>query len=576
VRKYQDISQTWGKLSKLLPKQHKKKYGTMIVLSLLSALLEVVGVSILLHTILSILKPEFIQHNVLTSFLYHRLGVTDNRMFVLVITSLLFVIYVLKNTVLVQMNKRQVKLAFSITDYISGARYKQEMNQNLAYFKRRPSAEIINELTASTFSFSESILIASVVFLSELTVIVLLLGAILFYKPLLFLFTFFSVIPSAVLLIYVNKKKLAREGREVHELVGQVYTNISEMTAGIANIKLWNGSDYFHTKFERMKASLYELKASIYVKSNYMPMRIYEVIAITGILCVVLYGTLGDKGISSVISYISIYAGVSFRLLPSINRVIGTSNTLSTNSHILDFLVQEDNDEDRIKDEPVVFDKYIELSGIHFGYTPEQRILENINLKIAKGDFIGIVGNSGSGKSTLVNVLASLLSHTEGRLLVDGLPLRSSQQNQYRYLFSYVKQDVFMINDTILNNVAFVDESPNLERVLSCLDKVNLTEWIKTLSDGIYTPVGELGNHVSGGQRQRIAIARALYKDAEIFIFDEVTNNLDMHSRQQTLKAIEILKETGNTAIFITHKEDELKMCDHVYSLEENSLIEVC
>jgi ABC-type multidrug transport system fused ATPase/permease subunit len=138
-----------------------------------------------------------------------------------------------------------------------------------------------------------------------------------------------------------------------------------------------------------------------------------------------------------------------------------------------------------------------------------------------------------------------------------------------------VKQDVFMINDTILHNVAFVDESPDLERVLSCLDKVNLTEWIKTLSDGIYTPVGELGNHVSGGQRQRIAIARALYKDAEIFIFDEVTNNLDMYSRQQTLKAIEILKETGKTAIFITHKEDELKMCDHVYSLEENSLIEV-
>jgi ABC-type multidrug transport system fused ATPase/permease subunit len=104
---------------------------------------------------------------------------------------------------------------------------------------------------------------------------------------------------------------------------------------------------------------------------------------------------------------------------------------------------------------------------------------------------------------------------------------------------------------------------------------VNLTEWIETLSDGIYTPVGELGNQVSGGQRQRIAIARALYKDAEIFIFDEVTNNLDTHSRQQTLKAIEILKETGKTAIFITHKEDELKMCNRVYSLEKNSIIEV-
>ena len=573
--KYRAISHTWQKLRGLLTKEYKKKYYAMVVLSLASALLEVVGVSILLHTILSILKPEFIQDNVLTSFLYDGLGITDNRMFIMVITSLLFILYVLKNVLLVQMNKRQVKLAFEITNHISGVQYNHVMNQNLAYFKRRPSAEIINELVASTFSFSEGILINSVIFLSEVAVIILLLGAILIYNPFLFLFTFLCLIPSALVLMYVSRKRLKEEGRKVHELTSKVYTNISEVTGGIANIKLWNGSAYFEKRFESMKKDLYEYKASIYVKSNYIPLRIYEVIAITGVLCVVLYGILGDKEISSVISYISIYAGVSFKLLPSINRVIGTSNTLSTNAHILDFLALEESDVDHTQDEPIVFRNHIELKGVNFAYNQEVQTLKNINLKISKGDFIGLIGKSGTGKSTLVNVLTSLLYHTEGELLIDGLPLRSSQESAYRYLFSYVKQDVFMVNDTILQNVAFVDESPDMERVLSCLAKVNLTDWIETLPNGIYTSVGELGGRVSGGQRQRIAIARALYKDAEIFIFDEVTNNLDTYSREQTLKAIEILKEAGKTALFITHKEDELKLCNRVYSLENKCLVKV-
>jgi ABC-type bacteriocin/lantibiotic exporter with double-glycine peptidase domain len=132
-----------------------------------------------------------------------------------------------------------------------------------------------------------------------------------------------------------------------------------------------------------------------------------------------------------------------------------------------------------------------------------------------------------------------------------------------------------MINDTILQNVAFVDDDPNMARVLDCLATVNLTEWLESLPHGVYTSVGELGNQISGGQRQRIAIARALYKDADIFIFDEVTNNLDSYSKEQTLNAIHLLKTVGKTAIFITHKDDELNLCDSVYSIKDKSLVKI-
>ena len=159
--------------------------------------------------------------------------------------------------------------------------------------------------------------------------------------------------------------------------------------------------------------------------------------------------------------------------------------------------------------------------------------------------------------------------------MIDGKKLEPGNYAAYRFLFSYVEQEVFMLNDSVLRNVAFLDPNPDLDKARECIEKVNLTTWLDGLPIGWDTKVGELGNHISGGQKQRIAIARSLYKDAEVFIFDEVSNNLDTYSKEQTLIAIRELKKEGKTAILITHKEDELQFCDTVYTLKNGQLIQV-
>ena len=570
------ISGTWSKLAVVLDRDHKKRYAIMVGLSMVSAILEILGVSLLLHTILSILKPEFIQHNVFTSFIYNELGLTDSRTFLLVISILLFALYVIKNIVLVQVNKLQVRYAFNITDDLSGKHYKKIARKELLYFKNNKSAQVINELMATTLSFPEGILLSSIMLISELFIVIIMLGAILVYKPFLFLFTFLTVFPVAGLLVFVNRKRLSKKGAKVHHIIPQVYENISELTNGISNIKLWNGMDYFEKKYTELKRESYRLKESIYVSSQFVPIRIYEVIAISGILCVVFYGVLGNQSISSVISYISIYAGVSFRLLPSVNRIITTSNTLSTNGYILDYLAENEDEPEAAlaKEEVMSFEENIELRDVSFSYVNNDHIFNNLNLKVDKGSFVGILGSSGVGKSTLVNIFSSLIKPTSGELKIDGNTLSDNDLTSFRFLFSYVKQDVFMLNTTIIDNVAFLDENPDFEKAQHCLDMVNLREWIEGLDKKWDTPVGELGTQISGGQRQRIAIARALYKDSEIFIFDEVTNNLDAYSKEQTLLAIANLKTQGKTAVFITHKNDELQLCDKIYTLKEGRLHE--
>lgn len=547
----------------------------MIVLSIFIAFMEIAGIGLLLHTILSILKPSFIQHNVLTRFLYNELNITDQKTFIMVITTILFVVYLAKNLILVQVNKLQVNWAYGITSNLAGEHYKYIASRNLRYFHDRKSADIINEIAAITISFTDSILLASIMMLAEICIVLLMLIAILVYNPFLFIFSFASIIPAAAFLVYLNKKSLGKHGARIHTLFPLLYENISELTSGIAQIKLWNSANFSFQKYEEIKEEIYSLSKSIYIKSHHIPPRIYEVVAIAGILCVVLYGVLGDIGDSAIVTSISIYAGVSFRLLPSMNRVISASNSLATHSYILDFIESSEKGqiEEEIKD--LGFQHSLKLKDVSFGYSNNELILEQLNLNVKKGEFIGLIGSSGAGKSTLVNVLCSLLELKNGQVLLDGLEITKKERASYQYMFSYVKQEVFMLNTSILNNVAFLDDEPDEEKVWSCLEKVNLVDWVKGLPNGIHTSVGEVGKQVSGGQRQRVAIARALYKNTSIFIFDEVTNNLDRYSKEQTLATIELLKKEGKTAVFITHKEDELRLCDAVYSIENKKLVQV-
>ncbi len=467
MNKISNIAETWVRLFAVFTKKQKTQYLAMVVWGIVNALLEFAGIAILLHTILSILKPDFIAHNFFTSFLSKTFGITDQLHFVVLISFILLLAYVLKNALIIIINKIQVKFAFDVTDEISTKRYEEIAHNDLLYFSNRKSSEIINELFGALLFLPESTIIPSILLLSEVSILVLALGAVLFYNPVLFVFTILSIVPAAVVLIYINRKTLGKQGRQIHTITPDLHENISELAVGVADIKLWRGVDRFKKQFNLRKDEFFRLKQSMYINSNFIPLRIYEVIAIFGILCVVLYTVTANEGSDNLISYISIYAGVSFRLLPSVNRIIGSFNTLSQYRFKLDYLIPENlnNDVDLGEEQhdSIDFTESIELSDISFGYREGNELLANLKLKLNKGDFVGLVGPSGSGKSTLINIITSLISATSGTLKIDGQELREEQTDAFRFLFSFVKQNVFMLNKSILANIAFLEDEENID-----------------------------------------------------------------------------------------------------------------
>ncbi|MDG1045720.1 MAG: ABC transporter ATP-binding protein [Bacteroidia bacterium] len=561
------------KFNHLLDDDSRKKYSLIIFLSIVNAILELAGVSLLLYTILAIFEPDFIEKFQLTSYLYYSMNVNSPQFFVLFLTGGLFLLYVIKNILLIQISKLQIRYSFSINEQISNDYYRDLIESDLVYFNSQDSTHIMNNIMGATLNFSESILLSSVLFISEWFIVTILLGAVLIFQPWLFLFVFIVLVPTAGALVYFNKKSIEEISKEEHELIPKIYDNINHLTRGISTIKLWSSESYFIKNYQVFRDRVYTLKSSIYLKSNYIPVRTYEVIAIAGLLCVVVYGTYVDLEVSSIVAYISIYAAVSFRILPSINRIITSSNNLASRSHVLDYLIANKTDNKIYnRQNQLEFNHQIELSKADFFYSGCDPILSSVSMTVSKGDFIGLIGESGSGKSTVLLLVSSLLIAQKGQLKIDGVSIDSSNVSDYRYLFSYVNQDVFMLNDTILKNIAFADANPNQAKIKDCLNKVNLTNWVESLPNGIHTSIGELGSQISGGQRQRIAIARALYKDSEIFLFDEISNNLDEESKAEILKTMKAIKREGKTAIFVTHNREELEICNVIYSIENNKI----
>lgn len=563
------------KFSYLMDKNSIKKYVLMLFFSLISAFLELIGVTLLLYTILAIFEPNFIDKFQFTNYLYHALKIESLELFILFLTGGLFLLYVIKNIILVQISKIQIKNSFEINAQITDDYYRDLVGSDLIYFSSNDSTRILNDVIGATLNFSESILLSSILFISEWFIVTILFGMVLVFQPWLFLFLFIVLVPTAGLLIYFNKKSIEKISKQEHELAPKIYENVNYLTRGISSVKLWNRESYFYKNYQSVRNQMYDLKSSIYLKSNYIPVRTYEVIAIAGLLCVIIYGIYSGMQIPTIVAYISIYAAVSFRILPSINRIITSSNNLASRSHVLDYLIaSKANKEIAKRQTQLAFNRTIELSKADFSYPDRDPVLRAVSLQIPKGQFIGFLGSSGSGKSTLLHIVSSLLPTKNGELKIDGVDIDSSNLTAYRYLFSYINQDIFMLNESILTNISFADDNPNLDKVNTCLKRVNLYRWVDSLPNGIYTSIGELGGKISGGQRQRIAIARALYKDSEIFLFDEISNNLDEESKNEVLKTMQSLKEEGKTALFVTHNKEELKICDVVYAIENQQIIE--
>jgi len=289
-----------------------------------------------------------------------------------------------------------------------------------------------------------------------------------------------------------------------------------------------------------------------------------------------------DTPNSEIIILLSFYLVASYRLVPSINKIFVSYQSIKFGKPSIPKIMEYYNlstdtfihNEKTTKS--LIFQKHLELKNISFGYKKNINIIENLNFKINKNEIIGIIGESGSGKSTVVNLLVNLLKPDKGQIILDNKIIEHSiELKRYQNLFSISTQDPYLVEGTIKDNIVFGSKDDYSEKkIYEVINFAKLDKMIKELPFGLDTFVGSTIKQLSSGQKQRISIARTLYSNRDIIIFDEATNALDEENEQSIFEKLKKLKKI-KTIIIISHNKENLKICDKVFQFQDKKLKEI-
>lgn len=363
--------------------------------------------------------------------------------------------------------------------------------------------------------------------------------------------------------------------RQFHERLRMKCVN--ESLGGIKHVKTFQVEDHFLNKYKtHTDLSLHMLQRNWFLKN--LTRFWLEILAIAALFILLLGMIFQGKTISQIIPVIGLFAAVAFRLMPSANRMLAALQQIRFGVAITDDLQNEFSYDSTLQkvglNSTLSFAHQITFENISYRYpSSDSYAIKSFSLNINKGQMIGIVGESGSGKSTVVDIILGMLKPQEGRFLVDGKDIFYNL-NAWKKLVGYVTQDVFLLDDTVLNNIAFGISSENIDMdaVERACKLAQLEKIIGNLPLGLNAQVGENGENLSGGQKQRIAIARALYHDPEIIIMDEATSALDMETENELMAAINAIKHK-KTIILIAHRLTTLSGCDVIYELSNGTVV---
>lgn len=557
----------------LLDSKEKNRLIILIILLFFGMLMEVIGIGLLLPFLEIISDENITLKYPIFENIFSALSVENYNDQVYFFLTLIFLIYLIKSIYLIFLNYRQFSFLQKLNARISSELFKIYLNQQYLKFTNLKTSNLIKHLT-SDMSFFYTFSSGMLSFITEIGLLLAIMMTILFIEPagaisIGFLFVVFSLV-----LYFLSKSKINNWGYIRNNLLEKI-SNISlEGFNGFKELLIFNKTEYYTSDYSKKRFMLSNIQAKMSTLSI-IPRYYLEFISIIVFIVFIIYSISVGNDIKSLIPVIGVFIAASFKMIPSVNKIIIALNNIKFYSNSINILQNEFELIDHLRnneyevDNLDSFNDYVHFKDISFGYNKEdKKVLENINLKIKKGECIGIVGKSGAGKSTLVDIIVGVLHPNKGEIFVDNNKFEYIP-NSFKQELSYISQNVFLFDASIADNIKMNDlkyDENQKNHIIQAIKSADLFEMINQLPMGIDTMVGENGINLSGGQKQRIAIARALYRKSKILVLDEATSNLDNITERKIINSINAL-HGRLTIIIVSHRKSILEKCDNIYEI---------
>jgi ABC-type multidrug transport system fused ATPase/permease subunit len=494
-------------------------------------------------------------------------GIVVGLLFVLKNVYLLYINYILHKFIY---NKYVLISTKLLRRYIEMP-YINHLQTNSSYLQRNINTEV--------FWLFANILVPGITLLTEVIIVFSIISALIFIEPaktLVLISAFGSIL---LIVMFVIKRKMDAMGIVSQQYFGEMIKSVNQSLGGIKLTKVSRASDYFVNIFNN-NVKRYSFNTANLKNISQWPRYLIEVIVVLGIVIAVIVTTYDNLDSKLDLSQLSFFGLAAVRLMPSFNRITSSYTNIRYYSASLDIVFNELNTSNSDKEEVdidrdnfMTFSQDIVFDNVSYQYPGSlKHSIKNLSFKIKKGKSIALIGESGCGKTTIVDLICGLLKPNNGLIMADGKNIFSNL-HEWRGMVSYVPQDIYLLDDSLRNNIAYGVNSEDIDDnlIVRVSKLAMLDNYIDELEFGYETMIGENGVKMSGGQRQRLGIARALYNQPKILILDEGTAALDNKSQEYVINSINSMVDEI-TVITIAHRLDTVKNCDLILLIEKGSV----
>ena len=543
----------------ILPAAFRKR-GVGVALSIfLRAVLDFAGVAVLVPVLAGLLEKR------------------EDPMSVLPVALGALGFIVLKGVAVTFLTKFRSRYVFSLYSELSGQVLERFLRKGLLFIRQSDSVDLANKVNAVTMVFASGVILALLNIMSALILLTIILAALFVYDAVSTLLLMAVIGPLMVGYSCLIRRRMKNLGAEENAARKKQTRSVFDLFRGYADYSV---NDAFGYQIERFDTSVksvgnVRLRTESWsaVSSGFM-----ETAVILSIIILMLMSFSSSWEISMTFG---VFALSALKILPAVRTVVSGWQSVQSSEYSMDILKDILSDQEPApypvtedSREPVIFSDEISLRNVSFRYPGTDRyIFKSLDLTVRKGEYVGIRGSSGIGKTTLFNIMMGFYFPEEGGVYIDGVKLTPANVRSWQRQIGYVPQDIFLVNGTFVENIAFgvSPENVDRDRIYGILERVGLKSWTDSMPQGIDTQVAEAGNTVSGGQKQRLGIARALYKGASVLFFDEATSSVDAATENEINAFVRELSaaDGGLTVIVIAHRQETLDSCKRIIDIEK-------
>ena len=568
--------------SLLTPSQIRRFYALQILVVIM-AILEIVGVASIIPFMTLVGNMNQLQEDTIIAQVYQASGITSESQFVFLLGLGVLVMMFISAMISIYTIWMISMFANKVGTEIADRLYDHYLKQNWLFHASGSSAQLTRKIAIETQRVTGGILTPLMQMNARIILALLMILSIFVYDPKVAILIFSTFSIAYFILFRVVRMRIQRNGKTISEVNEKRFRLMNEGFGGIKDVLLLGRDGDFIKRFNQTGIKLaYSQGANAAL--NQAPKYFMELVAFGSMILIVLYlisSHDGDLGI--ILPLLSVYAIAGLKLLPAFQLIYASTASIKGHSPGFeaiqkDLIRSQETKPTILKSEKsyLLPKEKISLENITFTYPGiEEPVLNELNMSIPVNSVIGIVGPSGSGKSTLIDVLLGLIEPQHGKLRVDNIVIDTKNLRPWQNTIGFVSQSIFLSEGTIAENVAFgiPQDQINTEKVHQALKLAHLDELLHSLEKGIHTKVGERGVQLSGGQRQRIGIARALYYEAEVLVFDEATSSLDGITEKMIMEAIHDFSGK-KTIIMIAHRLKTVQKCDQIFFIDKGRVVD--